>query len=98
MKWALSNLGEDGVLSLGEVQTFLFMTANRANARPTDARTQSREDSIECITPNSLLLGRASPKGDHGDFQFDGCPYKKLSNYSSGGKHILEEVEPIAWT
>lgn len=45
VKQALSNLGEDGVFSLGEVQTFLFMTANPANVRSTDARPQTREDS-----------------------------------------------------
>lgn len=34
--------------------------------------------SVEYITPNSLLLGRANLKGDPGDFQFDGYPYKRL--------------------
>lgn len=37
--------------------------AARANERPIDARTQSREDCIEYVTPNSLLLGRSRPKG-----------------------------------
>ncbi|XP_054861306.1 uncharacterized protein LOC129347620 [Amphiprion ocellaris] len=80
VKRALSNLGGDGVFSWGEFQTFLFMAANLANERPIDARTQSREDCIEYITPNSLLLGRASPKGDPGDFQFEGYPYKRLQS------------------
>ncbi|XP_073670542.1 uncharacterized protein [Paramisgurnus dabryanus] len=85
VKRALSNLGGDGGFTWGEFQTFLFMAANLANERPIDARTQSREDCVEYITPNSLLLGRANPKGDPGDFQFDGYPYKRL-------KHIQAEV------
>lgn len=80
VKQALSNLGGDGVFTWGEFQTFLFMAANLANERPIDARTQSREDCVEYITPNSLLLGRANPKGDPGDFQFDGYPYKRLQS------------------
>lgn len=79
VKRALSNLGGDGVFTWGEFQTFLFMVANLANERPIDARTQSREDCVEYITPNSLLLGCANPKGDPGDFQFDGYPYKRLN-------------------
>ncbi len=54
------------------------MAANLANERPIDARTQSREYCLEYITPNSLLLGRASPRGDIGDFDFAGYPYKRL--------------------
>lgn len=34
----------------------------------------------EYITPNTLHLGSASPKGDLGDFQFDGYPYKRLQS------------------
>ncbi|XP_061896161.1 uncharacterized protein LOC133645296 [Entelurus aequoreus] len=78
VKRALTNVGGDGVFTWGEFQTFLYMAANLANERPIDARTQSREDCVEYITPNSLLLGRANPKGDPGDFQFDRYPYKRL--------------------
>lgn len=56
------------------------MAANLANERPVDARVQSREDCVEYITPNSLLLGRTSPRADPGDFQFDGYPYKRLQS------------------
>ena len=70
---------------MGRIPNVLFMAANLANERPIDARTQSREDCIEYITPNSLLLGRANPKGDPGDFEFDGYPYKRL-------QHIQAEV------
>ena len=59
-------------------QTFLYMPANLANERPIDARTQSREDCIEYLSPNSLLLGRAGPKGDPGRFNFEGYSYKRL--------------------
>lgn len=80
VKRALNNLGGNGVFTWGQFQTFLFMAANLVNERPIDARTQSREDCVEYITPNSLLLGRASPKGDPGDFQFTGYPYKRLQS------------------
>ncbi|XP_049335750.1 uncharacterized protein LOC125802274 [Astyanax mexicanus] len=85
IKRALQNLGGDGSLTWGEFQTFLYMAANLANERPIDARIQSREDSVEYISPNSLLLGRTGPRGDPGDFSFQGYPYKRL-------KAIQEEV------
>ncbi len=66
------------IFTWGEFQTFLYMAANLANERPIDARTQSREYCLEYITPNSLLLGRVSPRGDIGDFDFAGYPYKRL--------------------
>lgn len=78
VKRALLNLGGDGIFTWGEFQTFLYMAANLANERPIDARTQSREYCLEYVTPNSLLLGRANPKGDPGDFDFAGYPYKRL--------------------
>ena len=79
VKRALNNLGGDGVFTWGEFQTFLFMAANLVNERPLNARVQSREDRVEYVSPNSLLLGRASPKGDPGDFQFEGYSYKRQS-------------------
>ncbi|KAF7199472.1 putative LOC107376719-like protein [Nothobranchius furzeri] len=78
MKRALHNLGGDGIFTWGEFQTFLYMAANLANERPIDARSQSREDCSEYLSPNSLLLGRAGPKGDTGSFNFDNYPYKRL--------------------
>ncbi len=85
VKRALHNLGGDGIFTWGEFQTFLYMAANLANERPIDARTQSREDCVEYVTPNSLLLGRSGSKGDPGDFDFIGYPHKRL-------KVIQEEV------
>ncbi|XP_060782046.1 uncharacterized protein LOC132889497 [Neoarius graeffei] len=78
VKRALQNLGGDGVFTWGEFQTFVCMAANLANERPIDARAQVQEDCIEYVTPNSLLLGRARSRGDPGDFQFEGYPYKRL--------------------
>lgn len=54
------------------------MAANLANERPIDERTQSQEDCVEYISPNTLLLGRAGPRGDSGGFEFEDYPYKRL--------------------
>ncbi|XP_036068500.1 uncharacterized protein LOC112152419 [Oryzias melastigma] len=79
LKRALHNLGGDGIFTWGEFQTFLYMAANLTNERPIDARTQSQEDCINYITPNTLLLGRAGPKGDSCSFDFAGYPFKRLN-------------------
>ncbi|XP_055768950.1 uncharacterized protein LOC129844827 [Salvelinus fontinalis] len=78
VKRALHNLGGEGLFTWTEFQTFLYTAANLANERPIDARTQSREDCIEYISPNSLLLGRIGPRGDLGCFDFERYPYKRL--------------------
>lgn len=96
VKRALSNLGGDGLFTWGEFQTFLLMAANLANERPIDARTQSREDCVEYITPNSLLLGRANPKGDPGDFQFDGYPYKRLKSIQAEVSRFWKKWSQLA--
>lgn len=80
VKRALNNIGGNGAFTWGEFQTFLFMAANLVNERPIDARVQSCKDCVEYISPNALLLGRASPKGDLGDFQFDCYSYKRLQS------------------
>lgn len=77
VKRALHNLGGEGLFTWSEFQTFLYTAANLANERPIDARTQSREDCIEYISPNSLLLGRIGPRGDLGCFDFESYPYKR---------------------
>lgn len=68
--------------SRGEFQTSLYMALNLANERLIDARTQthSQEYCIEYHSPNSLLLGRAGPKGDPARFNCDGYSYKRLSD------------------
>lgn len=72
VKQALHNLGGNGVFTWGEFQTFLYMASNLANERPVDARTQSQEVFVEYISPNSLLLIRAGPKGDPQTIDFEG--------------------------
>lgn len=78
VKRALQSLGKEFALSYSEFQTALCMAANLANERPIDARVQSREDCINYVTPNSLLLGRASQSGDVKAFDFASYPYKRL--------------------
>ena len=77
-KRALQSLGKESGLSYSEFQTALYMAANLANERPIDARVQSREDCIQYVTPNSLLLGRASQSGDLKTFDFSSYPYRRL--------------------
>ncbi|KAJ7991176.1 hypothetical protein DPEC_G00294530 [Dallia pectoralis] len=96
MKRALSNLGGDGVFTWGEFRTFLSMAANLASERPIDTRTQSREDCVEDITPNSLQLGRANPRGDSGDFLFDGYPYKRLKQIQATVSHFWKKWSQLA--
>ena len=91
VKRALSNLGGNGEFTWGELQTFLFMASNLANERPIGARSQAQEDCVEYVTPNSLLLGRANPKGDPGDFQFDGYPFKRLQLIQGEVKRFWEK-------
>lgn len=55
-------------LHMGRISTFPYMASNLANVRPIDAK----------FSPNSLLLGRAGPKGDPGSFEFEGYSYKRL--------------------
>ncbi|XP_039525732.1 uncharacterized protein LOC120477871 [Pimephales promelas] len=78
VKRALLNLGCNKVMSWGEFQTFLYTASNLVNERPIDARIQSREDCVEYVSPNSLLLGRTGRKGDQGSFEFEGYPYRRL--------------------
>ncbi|XP_033975580.1 uncharacterized protein LOC117473794 isoform X2 [Trematomus bernacchii] len=78
IKRALQSLGGESGSSWSEFQTTLYMAANLTNGRPIDARTQSREDSVQFITPNCLLLGRASQSGDVRTFDFSDYPYKRL--------------------
>ncbi|GAA6087262.1 uncharacterized protein LOC120473342 [Tachysurus ichikawai] len=78
VKRALHNVGGEGLVTWNEFQTFLYMAANLANERPIDARTQSGEDCIEYISPNSLLLGRTGPRGDIRCFEFENYPYKRF--------------------
>lgn len=78
VKRALQSLGKESILSYSEFQTALYLAANLVNERPIDARMQSREDCVQYVAPNSLLLGRASQCGDVRAFDFTAYPYKRL--------------------
>ncbi|KAJ8278530.1 hypothetical protein GJAV_G00088610 [Gymnothorax javanicus] len=78
VKKAFQSLGRDLGLSYSELQTTLQLAANLSNERPIDARVQSHEDTVQYITPNALLLGRASSSGDWKTFDFTSYPYKRL--------------------
>lgn len=77
-KRALQSLSKSTNLTFNEFLTALQLAANLANERPIDARVQSREDRVQYVTPNALLLGRASQDGDVKSFDFTNYPYKRL--------------------
>lgn len=79
-KRALQSLGKSTTLTFSEFLTALQLAANLANERPIDARVQSREGRIQYVTPNALLLGRASQDGDVRTFDFANYPYKRLQD------------------
>ncbi|KAI3376470.1 hypothetical protein L3Q82_016930, partial [Scortum barcoo] len=64
-------------LTFSEFLTVLKLAANLAIERPIDARVQSREDRIEYITPNTMLLGRATQSGDFKTFDYTTYPFKR---------------------
>ncbi len=78
LKKALQSLGNNTGLSYSELQTTLQLAANLANECPIDARVQSHEESVQYVSPNTLLLGRASPSGEIRTFDFVNYPYKRL--------------------
>lgn len=73
-KSALQSLSKSTNRTLSEFLTALHLAANLANEQPIDAKVQGREDRIQYVTPNSLLLGRASHSEDLKSFY----PYKRL--------------------
>ncbi|KAK7889795.1 hypothetical protein WMY93_025355 [Mugilogobius chulae] len=77
-KKALQSLGGGTNLTYSEFATVLQVAANLANERPIDAQVQSHEGCVQYISPNSLLLGRASQTGDLQTFDFENYPYKRL--------------------
>lgn len=68
IKRSLNSLGgTTGCYTLGKFQTLLYSAANLTNERHIDARAQEQEDSVEYLTPNSLILGCTGQGGDiHG--------------------------------
>ena len=83
IKRALRAIDEKGPFTLSEFQTLLYLAANLANERPIAARVQANEDVVEYLSPNSLLLGRAGPKGDSEGFAWD-YPLKRFRAVQEG--------------
>ena len=81
MKRALTSLrGATESLTWGEFQTLLFQAANLTNERPIDAHAQEQEESVDYITPNSLILGRSSVGGDTDGLDLVTHPWRRLRN------------------
>lgn len=79
LKRALMSLGgTTGSLTWGELQTLFYQAANLTNERPIDARAQEQEDSVEYLTPNSLILGRASLEGDTSGLDLETHSWRRL--------------------
>lgn len=79
IKRALTSLGGTvGSLTWGELQTLFYQAANLANERPIDARAQEQEDSVEYLTPNTLLLGRTGSRGDTNGIDLCTHPWRRL--------------------
>lgn len=78
LKRELSSVGKEGNLTALEFQTLLYLAANLSNERPIGARAQVQDEAVEVITPNSLLLGRAGPRGDSRGFEYPTYPVVRL--------------------
>ena len=76
VKRAFQTLGKEASLSYSEFHPTLYITANLANEHSIDARVQSWKDCIRYITPNTLLLCRASQSEDWKTSNFSEYPYK----------------------
>lgn len=98
LKRAFQTLGKEASLSYSELHPTLYITANLANERPIDARVQSWKDCIRYITPNTLLLGRASQSGDWKTSNFFQISIQKTQNNAVRGVPVLEELEPTSWS
>ena len=75
-KRALQSLGRGEGLTFSKFLTVLKLAANLANKRPIDV--QCHEDCIQYITPNTLLLGRATQSGDFKTFDYTTFHFKRL--------------------
>lgn len=85
IKRALTSLGGTvSSLTWGELQTLFYQAANLTNERPIDARAQEQEDSIEYLTPNTLLLGRTRQGGDTGGIDLCTHPWRRLRSIQIG--------------
>lgn len=78
LKRALSSVGGESNLTTLEFQTLLYLAANLSNERPIGAKAQVRDETVQVITPNTLLLGRAGPNGDSRGFEYPTYPVVRL--------------------
>lgn len=78
IKKALQSFGTNIGLNYNELQTTFQLAANLANECPLDAQVQSRENCLQYVSPNTFLLGRASPRSDTRTFDFASYSYKRL--------------------
>lgn len=95
-KRALQSLGKGSDLTFSEFLTALQLAANLANERPIDARVQSREGCIQYVTPNTLLLGRATQTGDSKTFDFASYPYKRLREITTQVNYFWRSWSQLA--
>ncbi|CAL9701094.1 unnamed protein product [Knipowitschia caucasica] len=85
MKRALNSLGgTTSCYTWGEFQTLLYSAANLTNERPIDARAQEQEETVEYLTPNSLILGRTGRAGDMHGVNLDTHPWRRLRAVQAG--------------
>ena len=85
VKRALNSLGgTTGCYTWGEFQTLLYSAANLTNERPIDARAQEQEDSVEYLTPNSLILGRTGQGGDTNGMDIETRSWRRLRAVQAG--------------
>ena len=79
LKRVLTSLrGVTGSLTWGELQTLFYQAANLTNEHQIDARAQEQEDLVEYLTPNPLILDRASLGGDTSGLDQETHPWRRL--------------------
>ncbi|KAK7883254.1 hypothetical protein WMY93_029428 [Mugilogobius chulae] len=85
IKRALNSLGGTTCCyTWGEFQTLLYAAANLTNERPIDAKAQVQEETVEYLTPNSLILGRTGHGGDMHGIDVDTHPWRRLRAVQAG--------------
>lgn len=85
IKRALNSLGRTtGSYNWGEFQTLLYSAANLTNERPIDAKAQEQEDTVEYLTPNSLILGRTGQRGDMHSINLETHSWRRLRAVQAG--------------
>lgn len=97
LKRALNSLGgTTGCYTWGEFQTLLYSAANLTNERPIDARAQEQEDSVEYLTPNSLILGRTGQGGDIHGIDMETRSWRRLRAVQAGVDRFWKKWSELA--